>query len=130
MWNGRLNAKTVPDGFYRVQLVAGGAVVATTVFRIDTQPALLENLGVSNGPRKYGGDTPLLATVSANGDGIRDRAQVHFNLTEPAQVTLDVQRTMGSIDSIYTRTWTFRAGSHTIAGRRRRASPRARTSFR
>ncbi len=114
VWNGRLNAKKVPDGFYRVQLVAGGAVVATTVFRIDTQPALLENLSVSDGPRKYGGDTPLLATVSPNGDGIRDRAQVHFNLTEPAQVTLDVQRTMGSIDSIYTRTWTFRAGSHTI----------------
>jgi hypothetical protein len=115
VWNGRLNAKRVPDGFYKVQLVAGAAVVATTVFRIDTQPALLENLSVSDGPRKYGGDTPLLATVSPNGDGIRDRAQVHFNLTEPAQVTLDVQRTMGSIDSIYTRTWTFRAGSHTIA---------------
>ena len=115
VWNGRLKAKRVPDGFYRLQLVAGGSVVATTVFRIDTQPALLENLGVSDGPRKYGGDTPLLATVSPNGDGIRDRAQVHFNLTEPAQVTLDVQRTMGSIDSIYTRTWTFRAGSHTIA---------------
>ena len=40
---------------------------------------------------------------------------MHFNLTEPAQVTLDVQRTTASIDSIYTRTWTFRAGSHTIA---------------
>ena len=70
---------------------------------------------MSDGPRKYGGDTKLLATVSANGDGLRDRAQVHFNLTEPAQVTLDVQRTTASIDSIYTRTWTFRAGSHTIA---------------
>ena len=40
---------------------------------------------------------------------------MHFNLTEPAQVTLDVQRTTASIDSIYRRTWTFRAGSHTIA---------------
>ena len=115
VWNGRLNAKALPDGFYRAQLVAGGAVVATTGFRIDTQPALLENLSVSDGPRKYGGDTKLLATISPNGDGVRDRAQVHFNLTEPAQVTLDVQRTTASIDSIYTRTWTFRAGSHTIA---------------
>jgi N,N-dimethylformamidase beta subunit-like protein len=115
VWDGRLNAKAVPDGFYRVQLVAGGAVVASTVFRIDTKPALLRDLSVSDGPRKYGGDTKLLATVSANGDGLRDRAQVHFNLTEPAQVTLDVQRTTASIDSIYRRTWTFRAGSHTIA---------------
>jgi hypothetical protein len=114
VWDGRLNGKHVPDGFYKVQLVAGGAVAANTNLRVDTHPALLENLSVSDGPRKFGGDTKLLATVSPNGDGIRDRADVHFNLTEPAQVTLDVQRTMGSVDSIYTRTWTLRAGSHTI----------------
>ncbi len=115
VWNGRLDAKAVPDGYYQAQLVSGGAVVATTTFRLDTKPALLERLSVSNGGRPFGGDTPLLTTLSTNDDAIRKRAQIHFTLTEPAQVTLDVQRTTASIDSIYTRTWTLRAGPHTVA---------------
>jgi hypothetical protein len=115
VWDGRLNAKAVRDGYYKAQLVSGGAVVASTVFRLDTQPALLERLSVTSGRRRFAGDTALLATVSPDGDGIRDRAEVHFTLTEPAQVTLDVQRTTASIDTIYTRTWTFRAGPHTVA---------------
>ena len=49
VWNGRLNGKQLPDGYYQAQLVAGGVVVARTLFRIDTQPALLQNLRVSNG---------------------------------------------------------------------------------
>jgi hypothetical protein len=114
VWDGRLDAKAVPDGYYRAQLVSGGAVVANTPFRVDTRPALLEGLAVTDGRRRFAGDTPLLTTVSPDGDGIRDRAQVHFTLTEPAQVTLDVQRTTASIDTIYTRTWTFRAGPHTL----------------
>jgi hypothetical protein len=115
VWNGRLNAKQLPDGFYRAQLVSGGAVVATTGFRLDTRPALLARLSVTDGTRPFDGDTPLLTTVTPNKDGIRDRAEVHFTLSEPAQVTLDVQRTTASIDSIYTRTWTLREGPHTLA---------------
>jgi hypothetical protein len=115
VWNGRLNGKAVPDGYYQAQLVSGGAVVATTLFRLDTKPALLERLSVSNGGHPFDGDTPLLTTLSTSDDGVRKRAQIHFTLTEPAQVTLDVQRTTASIDSIYTRTWTLRAGPHTVA---------------
>jgi N,N-dimethylformamidase beta subunit-like, C-terminal len=114
VWDGRLDAKAVPDGFYRAQLVSGGAVVANTVFRVDTKPALLQNMSVTDGRRRYAGDTPMLTTVSPDGDGIRDRAEVHFTLTEPAQVTLEVQRTTASIDTIYSRTWTFRAGPQTL----------------
>jgi hypothetical protein len=115
VWNGRLNAKPLPDGYYRAELLSGGAVAASTSFRIDTQPALLDNLTVTNGARPFGGDGPLLTTLSLNKDASRKRAQIHFTLSEPAQVTLDVQRTTASIDSVYTRTWTLREGPHTIA---------------
>ena len=33
VWNGRLNGKQLPDGYYEAQLVAGGVVVARTLFR-------------------------------------------------------------------------------------------------
>jgi N,N-dimethylformamidase beta subunit-like, C-terminal len=115
VWNGRLNAKRLPDGFYSAQLVSGGTVVATTGFRLDTKPALLEKMSVSNGGHPFAGDAPLLTTLATNEDAVRKRAEIHFTLTEPAQVTLDVQRTTASIDSIYTRTWTLRAGPHTLS---------------
>ena len=115
VWNGRLNGKQLANGYYEAQLVAGGMVVARTLFRIDTQPALLQNLRVSNGGRPFGGDTPLLTTLSHSKDSPRHKAQIHFTLTEGAQVTLDVERTTASIDEIYTRTWTLREGAHTLA---------------
>jgi N,N-dimethylformamidase beta subunit-like, C-terminal len=114
VWDGRLDGKPLPDGYYDAQLVSGGAVVAATRFHLDTQPARLDKLTVTNGGRPFGGDGPLLATLTPNGDNSRDRAQIHFVLTEGAQVTLDVQRTTASIDSIYNRTWTLRAGEHTL----------------
>jgi hypothetical protein len=115
VWNGRLNGKQVRDGYYQAQLVSGGVVVARTTFRIDTQPALLQNLRVSNGGRPFGGDTPMLTTLSQSKDSARRQAQIHFTLTEGAQVTLDVERTTASIDEIYTRTYTLREGPHTLA---------------
>jgi hypothetical protein len=114
VWDGRLGGKRVPDGFYQAQLVLGGRVAAAPRFRIDTQPALLENLRVSNGATPFAGDGPLLTTLSLNDDSTRKRAQIHFRLTEGAQVTLDVERTSATIDEIYTRTWTLRAGAHTL----------------
>ena len=114
VWNGRLNSKPLPDGYYQAQLVSGGSVVATAGFHLDTEPARLDRLGVSNGGKPFGGDSPMLATVTPNGDGYRDRAEIHFTLSEAAQVTLDVQRTTAAIDSIYTRTWTLRGGEHTL----------------
>ena len=114
VWNGRLNGKAVPDGFYEVQLVIAGRVAARARFRIDTQPALLDDLRVSNGNKPFAGDGPLLTTISLNEDSTRKRAQIHFDLSEAAQVTLNVERTTASIDEIYQRTWTLRPGPHSL----------------
>jgi hypothetical protein len=55
-------------------------------------PQLL-GLNVSDGSRPFADDRALLATVSPNGDGFRDRAIVSFRLTRPATVKLDVVAT-------------------------------------
>ena len=115
VWDGRLDGKPLRDGYYETQLVVAGRVAARTRLRIDTRPALLEGLRVSNGGNPFAGDGPLLTTLTLNDDASRNRsAQIHFRLTEGAQVTLDVERTSASIDEIDTRTWTLRPGSHTL----------------
>jgi hypothetical protein len=53
----------------------------------------LHDLHVTNGSTPYAGDGPLLTTVSPNGDGFRDQAIVHFRLTRPARVRMDVVAT-------------------------------------
>ncbi|TML29707.1 MAG: hypothetical protein E6G26_02790 [Actinobacteria bacterium] len=53
----------------------------------------LHNLHVTNGSTPFAGDRPLLTTVSPNGDGFRDKAVVHFRLTRPARVAMDVVAT-------------------------------------
>ena len=92
----------------------GGRVAAAAGFRLDRTPARLDQLRISSNSPPFEGDGPLLATLSPNGDGFRDYARIHFDLTEPAAVTLDVQRTATEATSVYTRTWRFRAGAHSI----------------
>jgi hypothetical protein len=115
LWDGTLDGRQVRDGYYQVELVIGGKVAAAAGFRVDTTPARLAGLRVSNGSAPFAGDGPLLTTLSPNGDGFREFAGIHFTLTEPAAVTLDVQRT-GAMDAetIYTRTWRFREGKHSV----------------
>src|SRR5438876_7642157 len=50
----------------------------------------LQDLHVTNGSVPFAGDRRLLTTVSPNGDGFRDAAFVHFRLTRPGRVTMDV----------------------------------------
>jgi N,N-dimethylformamidase beta subunit-like, C-terminal len=114
-WDGRLDGRALRDGRYQAELVVGGRAAAAAGFRLDSHPALLDRLRVSNGSIPFDGDGPLLTTVTPNGDDYRDRAQVHFELSEPAQVTLDVQRTTATTDPIYTRTWRLTGGPHTLA---------------
>ena len=114
VWDGELTGKAVRGGYYRAELVADGAVAATAAFRLDRTPARLDQLRVSNGSVPFAGDGPLLATLSPNGDGFRDYAQIRFTLSEPAQVRLDVQRTTAEASTVYTRTWRFRKGPHAI----------------
>jgi hypothetical protein len=53
----------------------------------------LAHVVVDNGSTPYLGDGKWLTTVSPNGDGFRDRAYVHFTLSAPARVSLDVVET-------------------------------------
>src|SRR5437868_5029220 len=53
----------------------------------------LVDLRVSDGSVPFAGDRRLLTTVSPNGDGFRDSAIVHFLLTRPATVRMDVVAT-------------------------------------
>jgi hypothetical protein len=56
-------------------------------------PPRLLGLGVSNGGRPFAGDTRELATVSPNGDRLRDHAFFHFRLNRPAFVQTQVVAT-------------------------------------
>ena len=93
LWDGTLDGRPVRDGYYQVELVVAGRVAAAAGFRLDRTPARLDQLRISSNSPPFDGDGPLLATLSPNGDGFRDYARIHFDLTEPAAVTLDVQRT-------------------------------------
>ena len=112
-WNGLIDGKLVPDGTYVVKLVYRSSILATTTLHIDTQaPQLL--LHATNGASQFAGDNQLLTTISPNGDGFRDRANVTFRLREPATVTMDVTRTVKVPNTIYTLTSTLAAGVHTL----------------
>ena len=117
VWDGTLDGTDVRDGYYQAQLVAAGRVVATSRFQVDRRPALLEDLAVASNSTPFAGDRQLFAALTPNGDGFRDYARISFDLTQAATVRLDVQRTgtAGEVDTIYTRSWGFRAGHHSIA---------------
>src|SRR4051794_41732345 len=61
---------------------AGIAVAVAAVASVPAQPGPPRLLGlrVSNGGTPLSGDTPVLATVSPNGDGFPDRALIRFQL--------------------------------------------------
>jgi N,N-dimethylformamidase beta subunit-like, C-terminal len=67
-------------------------VTALVLAALALSPAL-HDLHVTNGSTPFAGDRRLLTTVSPNGDGFRDRAVVHFHLTQAARVELDVVAT-------------------------------------
>ena len=114
IWDGTLDGRPVRDGYYQVELVVAGRVADAAGFHLDRKPARLDRLRVASSSAPFAGDGPLLATVTPNGDGLRDYARVSFDLSEPATVTLNVQRTVAVPTTIYTRTWRFRQGPHSI----------------
>ena len=87
--------------------------VAHAAPRKSEAPQLLD-LRVDNGSTPYAGDSKLLTTVSPNGDGFRDVANVHFRLTAAATVTMDVTRTVKVPHVLYTLTESFPAGRQTM----------------
>ena len=114
-WDGHLNGTQVPDGYYLVRLVAAKRIVAAKSIRIDTVAPKLEDISADNGSAPFAGDTSLLTTISPNGDGIRDRAALHFRLREPAYVKLEVSRTITAPEAPISidRRW-FAAGRQTF----------------
>jgi hypothetical protein len=113
-WNGRIGGKLVRDGFYQVRLIYASAVLATAPLRIDTHAPTLHNLHVDNGSTRFVGDNALLTTISPNGDGFRDHANVTFGLSESATITMEVTRTVKVPTVIYTLTQRFGRGLHTL----------------
>ena len=74
----------------------------------------LTGLNVSNGGSRFAGDRRLLATISPNGDGFRDRALVRFKLDRVASVRMTVNSTTGRLRPIYSRTRRLGPGRHTL----------------
>ncbi|MEZ5101269.1 MAG: DUF6605 domain-containing protein [Thermoleophilia bacterium] len=80
-------------------------------------PALL-GLRVTNGGPPFAGDRRLLATISPNGDGFRDRAVVTFRLKRPARVTLQAFTTRKTLESVvHEQVVRLGAGRHTLRWR-------------
>jgi hypothetical protein len=101
-WNGRLRGSRVWDGNYRIQLVDGLRVLASSPLRIDQTAAKLMNIHARNRSRlPFRGDTERFTTISPNGDKLRESAKIAFTLSEPAQVHFEVTRTISSPTTIY-----------------------------
>jgi hypothetical protein len=113
-WDGRIRGRRVPNGNYVARLIYRSAILASAPLRIDAHPPDLDGLEVDNGSTRFAGDSALLTTVSPNGDGFRDRANVSFQLREPATVTMEVTRTVKVPHVIYTLTARFDRGQHTM----------------
>ncbi len=112
-WDGRIGGRHVPDGDYLVRLVYRSAVLATAPLHLDTHPPDLAGLRGDNGSStRFAGDGPLLTTISPNGDGFRDKAQIIFRLREAATVTMDVTRTVKAPSVVYTITQHLGPGRH------------------
>jgi hypothetical protein len=97
-------------------------VIALVLAALALSPAL-HDLHVTNGSTPFAGDRRLLTTVSPNGDGFRDQAIVHFRLTRPARVELDVVATnmlragKGGTSVVWHTARSFAAGPGTLTWR-------------
>ena len=72
-WDGTLEGRELPQGYYQAQLVSGTLVVGTAPFRIDVTAPRLAQLRAENGGRPFAGDTRLLTTISPNGTACATR---------------------------------------------------------
>jgi hypothetical protein len=76
--------------------------------------------------RSFVGDRPLYATISPNGDGIRDRAAIHVRLARAGRVKLTIAKTARRARTVYSRTYHLSAGRHRLYWAPARSTP-ART---
>ena len=74
-------------------LVLVAALLAVGRAPASVGPPHLLGLSISNGGKPYVGDTRELATVSPNGDHLRDRALIRFRLDRPGTVHVEAVAT-------------------------------------
>ena len=113
-WRGVLGGRRLPDGAYLLRLVSHGKRLADAGFSVDTTAPTLGNLRVDNGGAPFLGDRPLLTTVTPNGDGLRDRAIIRFNLSEPATMLFEANRTTRTLETVFNQRLELPAGPGTI----------------
>ena len=103
------------DGAYRIRLVDGARVLASSPLRIDQTAPTLTSIQARNRSRlPFQGDNERLTTISPNGDKLRESAKIGFTLAEPAQVHFEVTRTVSAPTTIYELWADLKPGRHTF----------------
>jgi hypothetical protein len=114
-WNGRLGARRVPDGRYRIRLVDGDWVLASRPVLVDaTAPRVLRIRAYNRSRQPFQRDRQNFTTISPNGDGLRESAKISFTLTEAANVHFEVTRTISVPQTVYELRAKLKAGRHTF----------------
>jgi hypothetical protein len=81
---------------------------------VDRTPPRVSDFSVHAADRAFAGDRPLLATISPNGDGFRDRAAISFRLSERARVQITIAKTLRKPTVVYVLRGSFSRGTHTL----------------
>ena len=89
-------------------------VLALVPGAVDRTPPSVAAFRVGTDGRGFAGDRPLLATISPNGDGVRERAAISFRLGEPARVRITVSKTLRGHEVVWSRSGLFGKGRHTV----------------
>jgi hypothetical protein len=114
-WNGRLGARRVPDGRYRIRLVDGDRVLASRPVLVDaTAPRVLRIRAYNRSRQPFQRDRQNFTTITPNGDGLRESAKISFTLTEAARVHFEVTRTISVPQTVYELRAKLKAGRHTF----------------
>ncbi|HEV8250475.1 MAG TPA: N,N-dimethylformamidase beta subunit family domain-containing protein, partial [Gaiellaceae bacterium] len=80
----------------------------------DRTPPAVTGFYVHATGKAFAGDRPLLATISPNGDGLRDQAAISFRLSEPARVSLVISKTLRRPTLVDLRSYSLPSGRHTV----------------
>jgi hypothetical protein len=89
-------------------------VLALVPGSVDRTPPSVADFRVRADGRAFAGDRPLLATISPNGDGVRERASIAFRLGEPARVRITVSKTLRQPEIVWRHTRDFGKGRHKL----------------
>ena len=113
-WKGYIEGKLVSDGDYRVRLLSGRRVVATSPLHVDRVAPRVSGFATHNRNQPFAGDGRMLTTISPNRDGLRDFARIQFTLTERARVRFEVAHTTHVRKAVHRRSAVLGAGQKTF----------------